>query len=151
MEKKMNNLGIDLGRTIKGSTSYDGVFENAFEVIQKLHSKFDNIYIISRVNSEQRERALLWFIDTNFFQQTGIDSLNVYFCWDRRDKALFVKALNINVFIDDRPTVLMHMDDGVKKILFNPSEIDTLGYSDAIVDKNMTIAKNWLEVEKLLL
>ncbi len=148
----MNIIAFDLGGVFSNKhLPPPYIIENSFEVAAKLVKKFDDVYIVSRVNSEQRERALKWFVTTDFFNQTGIKESNVYFCFDRRDKALFVKALNINVFIDDRPDVLMEMKENEKKILFNPSEKDYKDYRDVIFDQNMIVVKNWLEVEKVLL
>ena len=147
----MYNLGLDLGRTIKGPTgSYDAAFDNAFEVIAELVKQFDETYIVSRVNSEQKMRAHIWFEQVDFFNKTGIKPENVYFCFDRRDKAIFVRGLGITVFVDDRPTVLMHMDHTVKKVLFNPWHEDVKQHWDVIHEQRMTLVNNWLEVKDLL-
>ena len=74
----MNNLGIDLGNVIvgkrqEGSKPFDvPPIDGAFEVISKLVKLFDDTYIVSRVNSEQRERALVWLETHDFYNKTGI-------------------------------------------------------------------------------
>lgn len=139
----MLNLSIDLGNTITSKKEvYPHIFPNAIEVISKLRSKFDKIYIISRVNSEQRERALEWFEDTNFLVKTGINPLNVYFCFDRRDKAIFCRALEINCMIDDRIDVMRHLDYHINKLIFNPNRDFEFLENMA----NYTIVKNWAEI-----
>jgi hypothetical protein len=143
------SIGYDLGRTIKGPTKehYNSPFEGAFDTIRALSKKFKNSYVISRVNSEQRERALAWIEKENFCELTGIPHENIYFCFDRRDKALFVKGLNIRYFIDDRPNVLSAMDDFVIKLLFNPYEGDLIKYKKEMDNmKYLRIVKNWKEV-----
>lgn len=144
----MNNLGIDLGRTIVSRDNNHAPFENCFEVISKLVKKFDKVYIVSRVNTEQRERAINWLADNDFYLRTGVWEHDVYFCFDRRDKAIFAAGLSVNTFIDDRPDVLAPMKN-VRKILFNPWENDLVRYAEQI--KDMVIVKNWKEVEKILI
>lgn len=142
----MKNLGIDLGNTIKGPTKeeYNEPFPNALEVIRKLNPLFNNIYIISRVNSEQRERALKWFESIDFFNRTLIKPDNVYFCFDRRDKAVFVRGLNIDCFIDDRPDVMRYLPRQTHKILFRPNK--DLQYLNILC--NFIIMNDWLAVGK---
>jgi len=65
------NLGIDLGRTI--ISREDGSFPpfpDAFEVIRELIGQFDQTYTLTRFNKD-----------------------NLYFCFDRRDKAVFAKGI----------------------------------------------------------
>ncbi len=117
------NLGVDLGNVITSKTQpYPFVFPDAFEVINKLTSLFNNTYIISRVNTDQRGRAQKWFIDVDFFNKTNIKEENGYFCFDRRDKAIFCRGLNIDYFIDDRADVLRHLPDNTIKLLFQPTK-----------------------------
>jgi len=149
--------GLDLGNCIVGRRQKnEGSFESMpidgmFDILPKLVKRFSNTYIISRVNSEQRERSLLWLEKYDFFNRTGIDKNNLYYCFERRDKALFVKALNIRIFIDDRPNVLTPMGDDVRKILFNPTESDMVKHCDEIKNaKNLVIVRNWKEIEEYL-
>ena len=142
-------IGYDLGNTITSKTLlFPHIIEGAFEVIRKLSPIFEESYIISRVNSAQRDRALNWFETTDFFNQTLIKEENVYFCFDRRDKTHFVKSLEIDYFIDDRPEVLSFMGENVTKILFNPNKEDLEKYRERL--NNYYIVKNWAEVEELL-
>lgn len=153
----MNNLAIDLGRVIVGPKVEKGEkhfvsqpVENCFEIITKLVKKFNNVYIVSRVTSEQRERAIIWLEERDFYNITGIKKENVYFCFDRRDKSIFQKGLDINVFIDDRPDCLIPMENNVIKILFNPWKGDLEKYLDEINNmKNLTIVQNWKQIGEL--
>lgn len=151
------NVGIDLGRTIVDSDSTrigshfaeKQPFPHAFEIIKKLVNICDNVYIVSKVNSEQKAAAEKWFTDVDFYNATGIKPENVYFCFERRDKAFFVKGLNINVFIDDRPEVLSYMDKYVRKILFNPYKPDVEKYKKQIDEHKMYFVSNWKEIGDL--
>ncbi len=139
------NIGIDLGGTIFHRAA-GKAFDNSIGVIKKLINRGDNIYIISRVNSEQRERSLKWLSDTDFFNQTGINKDNLYYCWDRRDKSIFAKALNISVFIDDRAEVMYYMNPLIVKFLINPPKQDLIEYEGKLI--NTMIVKDWFEIEE---
>ena len=148
----MSSIGYDLGRTIVNRDKGREQFDGCFDVIKRLTKVFHHSYIISRVNSEQRKSALEWFKDVDFYNQTGINSNNIYFCFERRDKSVFVEGLRINVFIDDRPDVLIPMKDHVTKILFNPypADLEKERFNLQKV-KNLYIVKNWGEVEEILI
>jgi len=145
------NLAIDLGRTIISRENNHAPFPDAFRVVNELVRLFHNTYIISRVNSEQKNRAEIWLEDNDFYNITGIPKDNVYYCFDRRDKAVIARGLRINVIIDDRPDVLIPMDESVKKILFNPYQGDLDKHGAKLKEiKNLIIVKNWREIEELL-
>jgi len=135
----MKNLAIDIGNTI---ASRGLLFPNSLETIKKLNPIFNNVYIVSRVNSEQRERALKWFEDIDFFNKTLIKPKNVYFCFDRRDKAVFCRGLFVDVMIDDRPDVMQYLDIQTMKILFKPNK------DLELIDKlfNCFIVSDWLDI-----
>ena len=141
----MSNIGIDLGNVFTSKFEpFPHVFPNAFEVVNQLVKLFNNTYIISRVNDKQRERAKEWFKAIDFFNKTGIKEENVYFCFDRRDKAIFIKGLNIDYFIDDRADVMRHLPEKTIKLLFNPTKdldiINNLKYCHVV--------NNWAEIAK---
>jgi hypothetical protein len=145
------NLGIDLGWTIVGNRDTGDRYElahNAFEVIKAIKPYFNDVYIISKVNSEQKERSLKWIKDVDFFNSTGISPNNLYYCFERRDKAIFVRGLGITHFIDDKAEVLSHLDKDVAKVLFNPNEDDLTKYKNKLF--NTWVTKDWLEIANLL-
>lgn len=143
----MKNLGIDLGNVVfrKGE-----VVPDAFETIQKLVPQFTNVYIVSRVNFDQKERSLAALKITRFFEFTGIPPENLYYCFERRDKAVFQRGLNIRFFIDDRYDCLAPMENWVTKILFNPDATDLQKFQDN-QPFNMGLVRDWREVEKYYL
>lgn len=138
-------IGIDLGKTIVKMPEKIP-FDNCFDILA-YWAKYHEIFIISRVNSDQKERSLKWLKDFNFFELTGIKKDNLYYCFDRRDKSLFVKALNIELFIDDRPEVLSFMDKNVRKILFNPIHKDKIDFWGEIKEHNMELVSNWKQIK----
>lgn len=146
------NLGIDLGRTVVCRENNNKPFDDCFNVIRELTHLFNNSFVISRVNSAQREKSIEWLKDNDFYNQTGINKDNVYFCFERRDKNLFVNGLNIGIFIDDRPDVLIPMKDHVKKILFNPFPHDLEKERFRLEKvKNLSIVYHWREIREILI
>ena len=51
---------------------------------------------------------------------------SIIFCEHISEKAIIAQAMKVNVMIDDRQDVLNFFPEGIKTILFNPDEIDTL-------------------------
>ena len=144
-------IGIDLGWTIKGhkpSNERDLPAPDSFRVISELVRRGDLVYIISKVNSEQKARCEKWLETHDFFDKTGVKPENLYFCFERKDKAIFVKALGIKIMIDDRPEVMAHLDFDVVKFLINPDEADMIQHKDQLI--NTKIVKNWLEIAQSL-
>ena len=140
----MKNLGIDIGWTIKGdriSGNKDLPALNSFEIIKKLHNYFDNIYFISKCNSEQKLHVEEWLIKYDVFNQTKVSPTNIYFCFERKDKSIFAKALELTHFIDDRPEVMYHLPNEIVKILFSPTSEDLSAYTDKL--KNTTVSYHW--------
>lgn len=147
----MNNIGIDLGNTIVGNGQLNNktyVDPDCFNVLKLIIKNFDNVYIISRVNSEQRDHSLKWLAESDFFNKTGIKRENLYYCWERRDKAIFAKALNCSIFIDDQPEVIYNLDKNIYKLLINPTEIELNKYKDKLF--NYDIVNNWIHIKERL-
>lgn len=143
------NIGIDIGNTIKGwKGDKNAVPPDTFRIITDWVKKFNNIYLISRVNQEQKDIVEMWLWDTDFFKQTGVDPNNLYFCWERKDKNLFVKALNITTMIDDRPEVMANMDKNVFKLLIQPDEQDLEKYKFKLF--NTFVVTSWKEIETIV-
>jgi hypothetical protein len=145
------NIGIDLGYTIKGVRS-DGhsnrIAPDSFRVIEDFIKRGDEVFIISKVTSEQKERAETWLKNVDFFNKTGVNPQNLYFCFDRRDKALFAKALGIQIMIDDRAEVMANLLPTVVKFLINPETDDYDRHSQRLF--NCKVVTNWLEIERAL-
>lgn len=145
----MKRMGVDLGKTVVDRDSGNIPFVDCFDVLSRLSKKYE-IFIISRVNSEQRERSLKWLDENKFFIKTGIKDENLYYCFDRRDKSLFAKALDLDIFIDDRPDCLYPMDSTNEKYLFRPTTADLKKFECQIKDKNIKVVLSWIELESKL-
>ena len=139
-------IGADIGNTIYNPKT-KLPFPGALETITRLVNDGHEVYLISKVNSEQQARSLKWLADVDFFNFTGVKKENLYYCFERKDKAIFVKALGIDIFIDDRPEVLYHMESHVKKFLINATEKDVLEYKDKVAAIK---ANNWDELSEYL-
>lgn len=145
------NIGIDLGWTVKGVRALgdrDIIAPLSFEVISRLVKRGDTIFIISKVNSEQRERAQKWLKKVKFFEKTGVKPENLYYCFEKRDKAMFVKSLKINVMIDDRAEVMLHLPKKVRKLLICPERDELREFGKGI--PNMKIVNEWFYIAKEL-
>jgi len=144
-------IGIDLGWTVKGhkpSKDRDLPAPDSFRVISELVRSGNIIYIISKVTSEQKERAEKWLQLHDFFNKTGVKPENLYFCFERRDKAIFVAALGIKMMIDDRAEVMAHLPVQVIKLLINPDDDDLERHEGRLF--NTKTVKSWLEIEQSL-
>ncbi len=150
---KKEILGIDLGNTI--ITKVDGVkraHENALRVIARLVAeRFGrNSYIISRVTPEQKIRAQKWLTESGFHRLTGLPEDHVEWCTERHEKAPIAKRLGITHFIDDRPSVLVHMAGIVPhRFLFQGDLAEAEKLQPALGE--ITALQSWLEVESQLL
>src|SRR5579862_1684003 len=145
------NIGVDLGWTVKGvraNGNKDTIAPDSFSVIKCLVNRGDTVFVISKVNSAQKERAEKWLKDVNFFEETGIKPENVYFCFEKKDKAVFVKALDIKIMIDDRTEVMANLPVLVVKFLISPDVFEYHKFSHMLY--NCKMVANWLEIEKSL-
>lgn len=147
----MLNIGIDIGWTIKGFKPHNdknipspGSFDIITELIQRNH----NIFLISKVNSEQKQKVEEWLKIHDFFNITKVKPENLYFCFERKDKSLFVKALNIDIMIDDRPEVLVHLPYNTTKILINPDIEDLKLYKNQLDD--IRLVSNWYQIANFI-
>lgn len=144
-------VGIDLGWTVKGhkpSNERDLPAPESFRVISELVRRGDVVYIISKVTSEQKERAEKWLKEHDFFNKTGVKPENLYFCFERKDKTIFVRGLGIKIMVDDRAEVMAHLDYDVIKFLINPDGDDLQRHKEHLF--NTKIVKDWLEIERSL-
>jgi len=142
-------VGIDFGDTIFHRGVDGNKVENprALEVVSYLVKNCRAVYIVSKVNDEQKKRAIKWMYNVDFYRRTGLRRTDVKFCAERHEKGPIAKDLRINCFIDDRPEVMAWMPKDVIKILFNPIPDDVVAWKQ----ENAHIVESWTEVERLLL
>jgi hypothetical protein len=146
------NIGIDIGYTIKGVRREGNskiVAPNSVDTIKKLVDRGDIVYLISKANSAQKEDCENFLREIDFFNKTGVNPANVYFCYERPHKALFVKALEINIMVDDRSEVMAFLPWQVVKFLLVPEEDEYVKYKHLL--KNTQIVNDWFEIERKLL
>ncbi|MCU0446363.1 MAG: hypothetical protein MUE85_15760 [Microscillaceae bacterium] len=155
-------IGIDIGRVIiAGDTDAPNLFfsqhylqapavEGAIAAIQKLAEVYEpeNIFLVSKCGETTEQRTMAWLEAQDFFKLTGIAVENVYFCRERAEKRLICEDLDIKVFIDDRFTVLQHLDKLQKLFLFNPIAPELAKYDKWLLPpkKHIRVVENWSEI-----
>jgi 5'(3')-deoxyribonucleotidase len=144
MDHQKLKIGIDLGRCLVDHETKQPS-KNSLEVLNRLKENHE-LFIISRVNDEQRKRSIKFLTEYGIYDI--IPPQNVYYCFERRDKAFFADGLKLNLFIDDRPEVLSYMSDNIHKIVFNPHPPDLEKWENKL--KNFSITNCWTGVEHLI-
>jgi len=133
-------LGIDIGKVIisgvndSQDTSFlrgdiDSALQTlpipeSFESIKLLVHYFNGkVVLVSKASLPIQHRTVLWLNHHNFFEKTGINVNNIYFCLQRQDKVKICSDLTITHFIDDRMAVLEHLKGVVDvRMLFGPQK-----------------------------
>ena len=158
---QMKRIGIDIGRVIIGGDTdqvaniffSDRFLEttmvpNAFSSIQQIVEQFDkrNIYLVSKCGPSVEKKTLKWLTHHQFYIQTGVLHDNVHFCRERKDKKGICSRFNINVFIDDRYSVLKYLNDLEQLFLFNPTHRELEDYKKENSLSQIAVVNNWQEV-----
>lgn len=148
MKPKDIVLGIDFGETIESRNLNGEKVENprAMEVIARCVKHCKKVYIVSKVNDEQKQGLLKWVADNDFLQRTGLTMDNVFFCAERYEKGPIVYRQRIKYFIDDRPEVMAFMPRLVYKVLFRPIMTDVKKWRQ----EQVLIVNSWTEIENLI-
>ncbi len=141
-------LGIDFGQTIESKDASGKKVENsdALRVIKRCVEECKKVYVVSKVNEYQRMEVIEWIYDNNFHEITGLPKENVIFCREREDKGPIAKKLGINLFIDDRPEVMVYMSKNVYPVLFKPSSEEVKKFNQ----QNVHQVNTWGEIENLI-
>ena len=145
-----SKLGIDLGNTVVRSQHGTGSTEpytDALEVIAQLTKLFGLVCIVSRVNPAQEIRARAWIQHYDFCNKTGIKPQDLHFCAERSDKAIIAKQVGLTHFIDDRPEVMYHLPQDIRKILFGPQKEDVAKFKLHHLEQ----VTSWKEIEQKLI
>jgi hypothetical protein len=146
-------IGFDLGGTI--FQRIDGrlfLDHGALRVIRRLVTeRFDErSYIVSKVDEEQKKRAMAALKMEGLLEITGIPKDHVEFCAERCDKAPICEKLCITHFVDDRPEVLAHMEGIVQhRFLIRGIQSDYNRFRDRL--EGVVSVDSWSEIEKYLL
>lgn len=145
----MRILGVDCGNVIL--YPFGGIVPDSFEslkVIARSH-RFDGIYIVSRANFISRSLFLFRLQRANFWEETGIPRENIYFCLKNRKKIDICKELGVTDFIDDRISVLKHMESLERCFMFAPKNGGVRKYLYS--PPWLTPVRSWNELEPMLL
>ena len=96
------------------------VSEECFVAVTKLVNHFgaEHVFIVSKAGERMAASTRTWLAEQGFHQRTGLREEHVFFCKDRPQKRPIVDALGITHFIDDRWSVLKHLDECQCRFLF---------------------------------
>lgn len=159
-------VGIDIGNvlTTKDTDNPSAAFSNdpyqylnapqmegAYDSVRELVEMFgtENVYLVSKCGKKMQEKSAKWLKYQRFYEITGVQEENVFFCFKRHEKTPICEQLGINVFIDDRYTVLEHMvglEQMKALLLFKPNEKEYNIFLDDRKTNNIILVKNWSQV-----
>ncbi len=141
-------LGVDLGRTIVDPNK--NPYPDCFRLLKRLvNERFgENVYIVSKVNAEQKVRAIAWLLRHDFYAETDISPNHVEFCAERHEKAPICRRHGVTHMIDDRPEVMSHLSFVPHRLLFQPIMEDVLLFKKDLT--GVHILQSWQEIERLL-
>jgi len=69
----------------------------------------ENIFLVSKCGASVQRKTLHWLDVKDFYNKTGYNPANIRFCLQRHEKMDICKELKIEVFIDDRYSVLSNL------------------------------------------
>jgi uncharacterized HAD superfamily protein len=129
-------------------------FPDCFETIRRLIEKFgsENVFIISKCGEKVQRKSRQWLTHNHFFSITGFVPEHIHFCLERHEKAGIAENLELNIFIDDRYTVLTHLrllEQIERLILFCPNDTEEELSRSNPHDKILQ-AVNWQDVGSIL-
>ena len=157
-----SKIGIDIGRVIiAGDTDQPNTFfsrdflqapavQASIPAIARIALRHGpkNVFLVSKCGEATAERTLLWLHHQNFFVLTGIAPDQVFFCRERHEKQSICERLGIEVFIDDRFTVLQHLLHLKQLYLFDPTEVELEKYTHVKRKlRNVKLVRSWKELE----
>lgn len=127
----------------------EGAVDSIREIVSRRFG--DEAYVISKCKEPTEEKLIQVLDNHDFFNRTGIESSNVYFCRGTKDKAPRCETLGITHFIDDRLEVLGYLSEiGVPNLfLLNPLEREVQEHKQYL--KEVQEVENWYELADRLL
>lgn len=150
-------IGLDVGGVIIDSIRNDKTDTSFFtdnfmatspvpgmyEAVQELVSRVgaNNLFIISKCGKVISNKTRLWLRGNGFYNFTGFNPANLFFCQTREGKAPIARTLGLTDFVDDHADVLRHMEQIVpRRYLFGPQSDQTQDTTGLIV------VRTWAEV-----
>lgn len=102
-------VGFDFGGVIcQKEEEAPEVFPSIRKIITLVGA--ERVFIVSKAREAMQKRTMEWMNTKNFFEETGFSRKNIFFCYERKDKAGICRSHNITHFIDDRIDVLQFMN-----------------------------------------
>ncbi|UDL16800.1 phosphatase [Arthrobacter phage Atuin] len=125
-------IGIDIGNVIIGGDHEDTTFftddflktpevEDAISSIRDLRKAGHEIFLISKCSATVESKTMQWLKFYDFWLRTGLKEFP-YFVRHRMDKAPLARALELDLFIDDRDDIIVSMHRLRYAILFKSWE-----------------------------
>ena len=133
MSKKLFTIAFDLGGVIFATSNDTNIFSKnyletelipgIYDIILELNKNEKNkLIIISKAypNNARKSREIL--------KMYGLDCYfnSIIFCEKNESKSHIAKAMDVDIMIDDKESVLENFDKSIKTILFKESEINCL-------------------------
>ena len=129
----MFTIAFDLGGVIFSGANDNVIFSQKYletvltpgiyDVIMELSKdKSNKLIIISKAYPNNAKKS--WEI----LKLYGLDDYfnSIIFCEKKESKFQIAKAMNVNVMIDDKESVLQHFDKSIKTILFKEDDVQLL-------------------------
>ena len=133
MPKKLFTIAFDLGGVIFSGANDNVIFSKKYleteltpgiyDIIVELSKDENNkLIIISKAYPNNAKKS------TEILKLYGLDDYfnSIIFCEKTESKFEIAKAMNVNVMIDDKESVLQHFDKSIKTILFKETEVNSL-------------------------
>lgn len=131
-------LGLDIGNVISEmdtDTRHQSLLQHeipgAATGVRELYRRFDGqVALVSKYGVVTQVRTREWLERSAFYQRTGIQPNHVFFCKERKDKAVICEYLGVTHFVDDRLEVLSYLKSVPKRFLFRPTEREVSRYKE---------------------
>ncbi len=163
----MKRIAIDIGNVLTDeSPDHAKLFsspdhlaiphsEEAFRAVSVIveHFASSDCFLISRCNKGNEAKIMEWLVRHDFFTCTNFKEQNVRFCRKREDKKEIAEALCITHFIDDRWSVLKHIEgvsSSQQSYLINPQKDELSAWLSSNSTKTIR-CENWTELKNNLM
>ena len=157
-------LGVDIGGVILDA--YDNgkdpdfflndflkvtAVDGSFDALKRLVcEKFDRrVYLVSKCTEQVEKNLWQWFGHRHFFAHSFVRPDHIFFCRAPEEKAAICARQRLTHFIDDRLSVLAHLEAVPNLSLFRHRPEENKGFEHFL--PRVAIVNSWAEVLSLLL
>src|SRR5437870_4960903 len=114
----IKRFGTDLGDVIIGGEK-EGNIHFKYSCLKKLKKiiyklGLEKVFIISKRCIKKDEKSIKILKDNNFWKINGFKKENIYYVREIIEKSIIARKLQLDVFIDDKLSVLKPMDCKIK-------------------------------------